>query len=168
MIGNVRPAYISARMKTILAFLVLAAGLRADVSLTVEQELALYRSLSSLESVTKMVDNKAVQVPYDFSADVRFSLARDLLLVTPDTKSFEQARVAESNADFPVVTDRDGNRTQATSDPVANLRFQAAMQKLSERKVALPLETVAKGDLKLDTNPFPTQVLAGLMPIIRP
>lgn len=159
-------------MKFTTLFALLAAAVSpaaAQVTLTVEQEVNLFRALSAMDTgAVKIIDNKAVTVPFDLSADTRFTLAKDLLLVTPDAKAFEQARVSESNGDFPTITDKDGNKVQNTADPAANVKFQAAMQKIAERKAALQLETVARGDLKLDTNPFPTQVLAGLMPIIRP
>jgi hypothetical protein len=148
-------------VKICLLFLISAAAAAAQVRLTVAQEVALFGAIRAIDQGgIKMIDNKAASVPFDLSADTHFTLAKDLNLLQPDAQAFEQARIAESARDFPKGTD--------SQDVAANAKFQAAMSALGAKKADLPLLTIAKAELHLDSNPFPVSVLAGLIPIIRP
>ena len=121
--------------------------------------LVLAQALQALDGYMKIVKDggtdKAVQVPYEFSANVRFVLAKNINSISAVSRDFTTARDA-------LVRQFSDNGKIPDSAMDA---FDAAATEILDRDEEVKLSLLSQKDLKLDRNPVPPSVLARLMPI---
>jgi hypothetical protein len=150
------------RSLILIAALLLSTAAQAEnVSLTVQQTRELYVALSSLDGYDKIVKDgaseKVVKTPYAFGGGLRLAIGRNLLAVSPTV----QASIKASRDRFIQLSNG-----KDKLDGEALVKFQAESQTMQDARASLDVIKIKPTELKLDENPIPGSVIAGLQAIL--
>jgi hypothetical protein len=118
-------------------------------------------ALNALDGYTKVVKDggldKAVTVPYEFTANVRFSIAKNIAALGPVLRTFESSRKA-------LIKQFSDGGNEVPADAMA--AFSEAPSELLDRDEEVSSAELSQADLNLERNPIPPSVIAGLMPLL--
>ena len=154
-------------MKTLLLSLLLALSLHAEqIKLKASDCPELLASLNALDGSERVVDQgkeapaKVVRLSYDFAGKTRFAISRNIAALKATVQVLDDTRTM-------LIKQAAGGAMEIKSDEKDK---QAAFLKLWSDALAQPvmldLQRLKEEDLKLDANPIPGTVLAGLTPIL--
>jgi hypothetical protein len=150
------------RSLILVAALLLSTAAQAEsVSLTVQQTRELYVALSSLDGYEKIVKDgaseKVVKTPYAFGGGLRLAIGRNLLAVSPTVQVYDKSSRE-------LFTQFAGGKDKLEGEGL--VKFQAEAQKMQDAKASVEVIKIKPAELKLDENPIPGSVIAGLQAIL--
>jgi hypothetical protein len=127
----------------------------------IRDALMLAQALQALDGNMKIVkdggQDKAIRVPYEFSGNVRFAIAKNINAIAPVNRTFSDARNA-------LVRQFSGGKEEVPAAAMPG--FDAAVAELLDRDEEIETSPLSQLDLNLDKNPIPPSVVAGLMPLL--
>jgi hypothetical protein len=150
------------------------------MQLSTQTILALANALSQLSSHRKVVKDgdkeTTIEAPYQFAAETRAKIARNLARCTAVVDAYQRTRQGlliqvsggKSEIAPPPIADKDKpdypTRLEAYADQIET--FNKVNQMFLDEVHEIDLAVLKEADLKLEANPIPFQILALMAPML--